>query len=348
MGELAVTMKQMEKKPASLRQLSDLVTKSKKDHPDVKFDEADVGRNNGYRVSPAWLYIQPGLNLREVDEEHAAVFKDMWKNGSRVPPILVKALLVDGVTRLKIVDGHHRYAGLMAAIAEGCNIVSVPVEEFTGNDVEETLEIIRSSQGKALKPIERAKGFARLRAWGVSVEDIASGSGNNVQTVRRALILAEAEENVKALVRDDRVSADVAINLIVECKGTERDVYKELMDSLDEAQRAGKGKVTARFVKSKKVSVKPKVIRETFTSLLPASSQIRAQIERVKTESVTDPESVTISVDPDVARNLLAVLEMYDMQKAQEEAEKQESDDAAAAAEENSEQPDTESDEVTH
>ncbi|EOY0089482.1 hypothetical protein ACP01F_004860 [Salmonella enterica] len=91
-------------------------------------------------------------------------------------------------------------------------------------------------------------------------------------------------ESIIADIQDSVLLLKVAINLLVECKGTERDVYKELLASLEEAQKAGKTKVTARFVKSKKVSVKPKVIRETFTSLLPASNQIRSQIERVKTD----------------------------------------------------------------
>ncbi|EOC0011693.1 hypothetical protein ACI0X9_003380 [Cronobacter turicensis] len=322
MGELAKTMSALEKKPTSLRQITDLLAKVKKEHADIQFDEADVGRNNGFKVAPAWLYVEPGLNLRNVNVEHAAVFKTMWMRGSRIPPIVVKPVLVDGVTRLKVVDGHHRFAGLMAAIAEGAQIASVPVEEFTGNKAEEVFEMLKSSQGLALKPIERAEGFKRLRAWDISIEEIAAGSGNNVQTVRRSLLLADAEENVKKLVREEKVSADVVINLLVECKGTDRDVFEELQNSLEQAVKAGKNKVTARFVKSKKVTVKPKVVRETFTSLLPASNQIRSQIERVKTEDSADPEEVSIKLPADAARNLLAVLEIYEAnQKAAAEQE---------------------------
>lgn len=311
-GDLANTIAAMDKKPASLRQISDLLTKMKKDNNSIQFDEADVGRNNGYKVAPSWLYVEPGLNLRDLKIEQAEMFKGMWMRGSRIPPILVKVVIVNGVTRLKIIDGHHRFAGLMAAISEGANITSVPIEEHTGNSADEVFEMLKSAQGLALKPIERAEGFRRLRGWNLSVEDIAAGSGNNMQTVRRSLILVDAEENVKELVREDKVSADVAINLLVECKGTERNVYEELLASLNEAQKAGKAKVTARFVKSKNVSVKPKVIRETFTSLLPASNQIRSQIERVKTDDISDPDAVSINIPADAARMLLAVLEQYE------------------------------------
>lgn len=320
-GDLANTIAAMEKKPSSLRQISDLLTKAKKENSSIQFDEADVGRNNGYKVSPSWLYVESGFNLRDLNIEQAEMFKSMWMQGARIPAILVKVVILNGVTRLKIIDGHHRFAGLMAAIAEGANIPAVSIEEYTGNSADEVFEMLKSAQGLALKPIERAEGFRRLRGWNLSVEDIAAGSGNNVQTVRRSLILVDAEENVKELVREDKVSADVAINLLVECKGTERNVYEELLASLNEAKKAGKTKVTARFVKSNKVSVKPKVVRETFTSLLPASNQIRSQIERVKTDEVADPDAVSINIPADAARMLLAVLEQYEANQKLEQTE---------------------------
>lgn len=312
MGELAKTMSGMDKKPTSLRQISDLLTKVKKENAGVHFDEVDVGRTNGFIVATAWLYVEPGLNLRKVKVEHAEVFKAMWLNGSRIPPIVVKPHLVDGVTRLKIIDGHHRFAGLMAAIEAGAQITSIQVSEFTGNKSDEVFEMLKSAQGLALEPIERAEGFRRLKAWGLSIEDIAAGSGNNPQTVRRSLVLADAEEEVKELVRENKVSADVVINLLVDCKGTERNVFEELQASLKNAEAAGKTKITSRFVKSKKVSVKPKVLRETFSSLMPAGNQIRSQIERVKTEETSDPEEVSITLNAEAARNLLAVLEVYE------------------------------------
>ncbi|MEX9604348.1 hypothetical protein AB7Y64_20535 [Providencia rettgeri] len=55
-----------------------------------------------------------------------------------------------------------------------------------------------------------------------------------------------------------------------------------------------------------------KAIRETFTSLLPASNQIRLQIERVKTEETKDPDDVSINIPADAARMLLAILEQYE------------------------------------
>ncbi|MGS3417246.1 hypothetical protein [Klebsiella quasipneumoniae] len=76
------------------------------------------------------------------------------------------------------------------------------------------------------------------------------------------------------------------------------------------------------------MSVKPKVIRETFTSLLPASNQIRSQIERVKTDDTTDPDAVSINIPADAARMLLAVLEQYEASQNAGAAEQEENAEA--------------------
>lgn len=94
-GELADAMAGLEKKPTSLRQISDLVGKLKKETK-IQFEVADIGRNNGYRVSPSWLYVEAGLNLRNVNIEHAEVFKQMWMRGDRIPPFLVKVVIFEG------------------------------------------------------------------------------------------------------------------------------------------------------------------------------------------------------------------------------------------------------------
>ena len=102
----------LEKKPTSLRQISDLVGKLKKEIK-IQFEVADICRNNGYRVSPSWLYVEAGLKLRNLNVEHAEIFKQMWLRGVRIPPFLVKVVIFEGVPHLKIIDGHHRFAGLM-------------------------------------------------------------------------------------------------------------------------------------------------------------------------------------------------------------------------------------------
>ncbi|MEI9534906.1 MULTISPECIES: ParB/RepB/Spo0J family partition protein [Morganellaceae] len=346
MGDLGAIMRQMDKAPSTLRGLSDFVSKERKSATNsALFEELNVGRNNVYAVSVSWLYVEEGLNLREVDVERAEMFKNAYLNHpSSVPAIRVKVVVVDGVTRLKIIDGHHRYTGLMAAIAEGAVFEKLIIEEFEGGKDEEVFNMIESANTKHLKMIERAEGFRRLVEWGHEIDVIARRLGLSSVTIRRSLILAKAEERVKKLVREDKVSGDVAIDVLTDCQGTDRDAYDILIASLAKAEQAGKTKVTARYVSSpKKTKVKPKVVRQTFESLLPTLDQLRSQIPPAPTAehenqieiAETVPEEVILRLSPEVARQLMAALSDVEAAKLEEEAEKaaQEAADAEATEE---------------
>lgn len=328
---VAELMREMDKAPSSLRGLSDFVTKARKGGNVAQFEEADVGRNNVFAVSPYWMYVEEGLNLRDVNYDRAVMFKNAYlERPHSVPAIRIKPVVVDGVTRLKIIDGHHRFAGLMMAIAEGANFQKIIVEEFEGGIDEEVYNMIESANSLQLKMVERAEGFKRLTGWGHSVESIAKRLGVSIVTVRRSIILANADFRIKVLVKEDKVSGDVAVDVINECQGTDRDPHEVLLESLKKAEGAGKARVTAKFVSSKKkTGLKPKVIRKTFDSLLPTLSQLRDQIppqpegehENQIEISETVPEEVVLRLTPEMARTLMATLAELETAKLAEEAD---------------------------
>jgi hypothetical protein len=74
--------------------------------------------------------------------------------------------------------------------------------------------MIASSQGKELTPLERAKGYARLIAFGQQPGDIASSIGKTRQHVEQLLILANANSDVHALVKSGAVAASTAIEAV--------------------------------------------------------------------------------------------------------------------------------------
>ncbi|EPO2769637.1 hypothetical protein ACT7V1_001258 [Salmonella enterica subsp. enterica] len=338
----AELMRSLDKVPASLRALSDFVTKERKNGHAEAFEEADIGRNNVFSISPYWLFVEDGLNIRdEVLFERAVMFKNAYlERPQSVPTIRVKPVVVDGVARMKIIDGHHRFAGLMMAIAEGANFQKITVEEFEGGKDEEVYNMIESANSLQLKMVERAEGFKRLTGWGHTIESIAQRLNVSLVTVRRSIVLANADFNIKKLVREDKVSGDVAVDVINECQGTDRDPYEVLMGSLKKAEGAGKTRITAKFVNSKKkTGLKPKVIRKTFDSLLPTLSQLRDQIppqpegEHENQIEITEtvPEEVVLRLTPEMARTLMATLAELESAKLAEDAEANgESDDDGA------------------
>lgn len=142
------------------------------------------------------------------------------------------------------------------------------------------------------------------------------------------------------------MSGDVAIDVITDCQGTDRDAFDILMASLAKAEQAGKNRVTARYVSSpKKAKVKPKVVRKTFESLLPTLDQLRSQIPPAPTAehenqieiAETVPEEVVLRLSPEVARQLMAALSDVEAAKLEEEAE-QAAKEAAEAENEGNEE----------
>jgi hypothetical protein len=62
--------------------------------------------NRTFIVPLKELYVEPGLNIREIDQDHVAEFRDAFIAGESVPPLDVQ-VTEKGV---KVIDGHHRYS----------------------------------------------------------------------------------------------------------------------------------------------------------------------------------------------------------------------------------------------
>lgn len=77
--------------------------------------------NKTYIVPVAELYVEPGFNVREIDQEHVGEFRDAFIAGEYIPPLAVQ-VTEQGI---KIIDGHHRYYGALAATEAGHPILRI-------------------------------------------------------------------------------------------------------------------------------------------------------------------------------------------------------------------------------
>jgi ParB family chromosome partitioning protein len=69
---------------------------------------------------------------------------------------------------VKVIDGHHRYHGALAAIAMGHDIVRLECKDFVGSEADKIAFMVTSSQGLALTPLERGAAYHRLQNQGWS------------------------------------------------------------------------------------------------------------------------------------------------------------------------------------
>jgi ParB-like chromosome segregation protein Spo0J len=201
-----------------------------------------------FRVEFSKLVVEPGFNLRIAGAEldaHIDALTAYILGGGQVPPMEVR---VDADGRVIIVDGHCRHAAFgkeNAALAPNENIDVLP---FRGNDVDRVARIITSAAGKALSLLEVAFGYKRLSAFNLSPEQIAQRFHKTRQHVEQALILANANADVHALVAAGTVSATLAIDAVRKHGEKAGEV---LSGAAAKAKGEGKTKVTSKTVNGK-------------------------------------------------------------------------------------------------
>jgi len=190
-----------------------------------------------FLVPLAELYVEPGYNVREIDQEHVAEFRDAFIAGEFVPPLAVQ-VTEQGV---KIIDGHHRYYGAKMASEAGHEIPRLECKDFSGSEADRIAFMVTSSQGKALSPLERAAAYQRLLNQGWTAAEIAKKVKRSSADVDQHLQLLECGESLIAMVKAGEVAPTTAVALSRE-HGPKADAVAQAQ--MQKAKAAGKTKLT--------------------------------------------------------------------------------------------------------
>jgi len=190
-----------------------------------------------FLVPLAELYVEPGYNVREIDLEHVAEFRDAFIAGEFVPPLAVQ-VTEQGI---KIIDGHHRYYGAKMASEAGHEIPRLECKDFSGSEADRIAFMVTSSQGKALSPLERAAAYQRLLNQGWTPAEIAKKVKRSLADVDQHLQLLECGESLIAMVKAGEVAPTTAVALSRE-HGPKADAVAQAQ--MQKAKAAGKTKLT--------------------------------------------------------------------------------------------------------
>lgn len=190
-----------------------------------------------FLVPLAELYVEPGYNVREIDQEHVAEFRDAFIAGEFVPPLAVQ-VTEQGI---KIIDGHHRYYGAKMASDEGHEIPRLECKDFAGSEADRIAFMVTSSQGKALSPLERAAAYQRLLNQGWTPAEIAKKVKRSAADVDQHLQLLECGDGLIAMVRAGEVAPTTAVALSRE-HGPKAEAVAQVQ--MEKAKAAGKTKLT--------------------------------------------------------------------------------------------------------
>lgn len=182
------------------------------------------------------LYIEPGYNVRDIDQTHVEEFRDAYIAGEHVPPLTVQ-VTEQGV---KVIDGHHRWHGAKLAQEAGHDI-RLECKDFIGNEAERIAFMVTSSQGRALEPLERAAAYQRLSNQGWEPAEIAKKVKRSVADVDHHLALLTAGDELIGMVKRNEVAATTAVALSREHGAKAGTIAAE---GLAKAKASGKKKLT--------------------------------------------------------------------------------------------------------
>jgi ParB family chromosome partitioning protein len=266
---------------------------------------AGIKKTDLFRVDPRLLSEEEGFNLRDYNDPkviaHIETFCDSYTNGRYVPALIVRTM-DDG--RIVPVEGHCRRRGALLAIERGALLPFVDVIQFRGNDAERVEVMLRSAEGLGLEPLAVAEGYLRLERMGHDSAQIAKSQNKTVVRVEQLLTLARANSDVHALVRDGKVSVDVAITAVREHGEAAGKMLSKIFET---AQREGRQKVTKSVFQGP--SAPRKTVEAVFSRVETALAQVPATLLELVASLDDAPEEEVgggvVEVDANVLLGLL-------------------------------------------
>lgn len=220
-----------------------------------------------YDIDPKIIKIEDGFNARDFtlpeNREHVDQLARSIAEIGLQKPIEVRYHGGD----VYLTDGESRLRAVLKAIEDGAPIQTIKAMRQDGkiSDAERVLGLITHNQGKPLTPLEQCEVFSRLHKFGWTDAKIAKAVGLTAAHISGIMKLHTSPEAVKQLIRDGKVAASMAIN-VVRDHGPEKAV-SVLNDAAKNAEAQGKTRATAQHVTAtpSKAKRKTKNSKPTWT-----------------------------------------------------------------------------------
>lgn len=281
------------------------------------------------------VFIREGFNPRDITKSDTKAkilsMKESYKAGRYVAPLEV--VLIGEQTY--VVDGHcRRIAAGMAndeLINEGHpGIESLICVPFKGNDAAALVHTVSGNEGEKLIPVEVADVVSRLVNMGWERSKIASTFTYSAGWVDKLVYISTMPEKIKQMVKDGKVSTDVAVAACKEHGEAATDYLEGLLAGETE-------KVTTK--KTKSAAEKAKLSGEKFEQ--EVFDEVRAMVEGLgfdkedyPIKKLADDEDYEIVIPGPALKRLIVLTELFRKRGIAEEKEK------AKAADEAVEDPD--------
>lgn len=185
--------------------------------------EAEAKSRDLWQLDPFKLRVIEGFNPRIDTPEYRAHIRaladSMKAEGFYADqPLAGYVAKVGDEEVIYIYSGHSRLQAVKIAIAEGAEILRVPVVvSQDGVSMEDlTVALVRGNSGKNLTYYESAIVCKRLSRYGMAVEEIAERTGIALPLVKNRLKLMAAPLRLREMVAVGAMSATLALDMIEE------------------------------------------------------------------------------------------------------------------------------------
>jgi ParB-like chromosome segregation protein Spo0J len=212
--------------------------------------EGTIKRADAEQIQYHDLHVEDGFNALGRTEQDDADDESLYQyivSGGRIPDLEVRPREDGGVW---IVDGHRRHKQIGRAIANGEFVAKdgkywIPVKQFSGNDVQRIARIKTSQANKKLSPLQLLDIYSRLAAFNLSHAEIATLVNEKEPHVKSILGLASANHDVQQMVKNNEVSATIAVSVV---RKHGDGAGKVLAGHLETAKASGKKRVTNKII----------------------------------------------------------------------------------------------------
>jgi len=284
-----------------------------------------VGDTKLFWLAPDIVEEEEGFNLRDYDRPdtvaHIERLAAAWANGDQMPPLEVKVR--DG--RCFVRDGHCRLRAAKLANSRGADVRRLSVIELKGSDDVASIRLLTSNDSLKLTPIQRARGYQRLRNSGWEILEIAKEVKTSDTNVRETMRLLSLPQEAQSMIEDGIINAQFALKLFRTHGSTAMiDILKKAISKRSEDEQslidsqaisddqvdgtvadggtrseeeAGSAKKPLR-ISSKDLEPKKRPLPRTFVKqMVPQVAQLRTHLSATAKPDNSGNVSVTIPVD---------------------------------------------------
>lgn len=199
--------------------------------------DLDIKVNKTFMVPVEHLITEDGFNVRDLDQDHISAMAQAYQDGKMMPALVIRTTQ----SGFKVIDGHHR---LSAAKIAG--VRRLECKEFAGSEAEQIAFMISSSQGRNLKPIERAHAYRRLIGFGMTKDEIAKQVMRSRADIDNHLLLLEAGDDVIDAIKSGEVAATEVQR---EMRKSGAEAQDKIMTEVNKARQSGVKAKLRKFTK---------------------------------------------------------------------------------------------------